>query len=72
MPTLQSVALARYEGWNSIKLHKVHSQVNELKYDPQGVYRGRLVSYREALTAAGDLLDLIETWTANATPAPTP
>jgi hypothetical protein len=68
VPTLQSVALARYAGWNSIRLHKVHSQVNELKHDPQGVYRGRLVSYREALTAAGDLLDLIEAWTANATP----
>jgi hypothetical protein len=72
VPTLQSVALARYAGWNSIRLDKVHSQVNELKHDPRGVYRGRLVRYREALTAAGDLLDLIEAWTAKRYTRPTP
>jgi len=64
VPTLQSAAIARYAGWNSIKLHKVHSQVNELKHEPQGIYRGRLVTYQDALTAACDLLDLIEAWTA--------
>ena len=64
VPTLQSAAIARYAGWNSIRLHKVNSQVNELKHDPQGVYHGRLVTYQDALTAACDLLDLIEAWTA--------
>lgn len=73
VPTLQSEALARFGSWNSIKLHKVHSQVNELKHEPQGIYSGRLVTYQEALTAIGDLLDLIEAWTsANLSSVPTP
>ena len=72
VPTLQTAVIARYPGWNSIRLHKVHSQVNELKHEPQGVYHGRLVTYEDALTAACDLLDLIEVWAAaNITP-PTP
>lgn len=69
VPTLQTAALARYPNWNSIRLNKVHSQVNELKHEPQGVYHGRLVTYEDALTAACDLLDLIEVWTAANTPA---
>jgi hypothetical protein len=73
VPKLQSAAIVRYAGWNSIRLNKVYSQVNELKHDPQGVYHGRLVTYQDALTAACDLLDLIEAWTAaKAPPAPTP
>jgi hypothetical protein len=73
VPTLQSAALARYAGWNSIRLHKVHSQVNELKHEPQGLYAGRLVSYADALNAACDLLDLIEAWAAaQRPPAPMP
>ena len=73
VPTLQTEALLRFGSWNSIKLHKVHSQVNELKHQPQGVYSGRLVTYQEALTAIGDLLDLIEAWTsANISSVPTP
>ena len=73
VPTLQVAALDRYAGWNSIRLHKVHSQVNEIKHQPQGVYHGRLVTYDDALTAACDLLDFIEAWAAaTAPPAPTP
>jgi hypothetical protein len=72
VPALQLVALARYTNWNSIRLYKVHSQVNELKHEPQGVYHGRLVAYEDALTAACDLLDLIEDWAAANTPAPKP
>ena len=73
VPTLQLEALGRYAGWNSIRLYKVHNQVNELKHEPQGVYHGRLVSYDDAVTAACDLLDLIEAWmTAQTPPAPTP
>ena len=73
VPTLQTEALSRHADWNSIRLHKVHSQVNELKHEPQGVYAGRLVSYADALGAACDLLDLIEAWAAaQRPPAPTP
>jgi hypothetical protein len=73
VPTLQTEALSRHAGWNSIRLHKVHIQVNELKHEPQGVYAGRLVSYADAFSAACDLLDLIEAWAAaQRPPAPTP
>ncbi|MGH9445471.1 MAG: hypothetical protein ACRD3O_07080 [Terriglobia bacterium] len=59
VPTLQLEAVARYAGWNSIRLYKIHNQVNELKHESQDVYHGRLVSYDDPLTAACDLLDLI-------------
>jgi hypothetical protein len=73
VPALQLDALLRYAAWNSIRLYKIYNQVNELKHDPRGVYHGRLVSYDDALTAACDLLDLIEAWMAAQTPpAPTP
>jgi hypothetical protein len=73
VPTLQTEALSRHAGWNSIRLHKVHSQVNELKHEPQGVHAGRLVRYADALSAACDLLDLIEAWAAaQEPPAPAP
>ena len=68
VPTLQSEAIGRHGQWMSIKLHKVYSQVNEMKHESQGVYAGRLVTYQEALTATGDLLDLIEAWTSANTP----
>jgi hypothetical protein len=73
MPPLQTEALGLYGQWVSIRLHKVYIQVNELKHDPQGIYEGRLVTYPEALAAIGDLLDLIEAWTAANIPSkPTP
>lgn len=72
IPTLQNAALARYPDWNSIRLNKVHSQVNELKHEPQGVYHGRRVTFEDALTATCDLLDLIEAWAATNRPAQRP
>ncbi len=71
VPALQLDALRRYADWNSIRLYKVHTQINELKHEPQGLYHGRLVSYDDALTAACDLLDLVEGWMAGQTPTPT-
>lgn len=65
VPALQPTALARYPGWDSAQLLKVHREVNELKHEPHGVYHGRSVTYEEALTAACDLLDLIEAWAAS-------
>ena len=70
VPALQPIASARYPGWDSAQLSKVHSQVNELKHDPRGVYHGRTVTYAETLTAARDLLDLIEAWAAATAPVP--
>jgi hypothetical protein len=70
VPALLPTARARYPNWDNTQLSKVHSQVNELKHEPQGVYHGRTVTYEyeEALTAACDLLDFIEAWAAANTP----
>jgi hypothetical protein len=68
VPALLPTARTRYPNWDSTQLSKVHSQVNELKHNPQGVYHGRTVTYEEALTAACDLLDFIEAWAAANTP----
>jgi hypothetical protein len=69
VPALLPTARVRCPNWDSTLLSKVHSQVNELKHEPHGVYHGRTVTYEEALTAACDLLDLIEAWAAAHTPA---
>jgi hypothetical protein len=69
VPALLPTARVRYPNWDSTQLSKVHSQVNELKHDPHGIYHGRSVTYAEALTAACDLLDLLEAWAAAHTPA---
>ena len=69
VPALLPRARTRYPNWASTELSKVHSQVNELKHDPQGIYHGRTVTYAEALAAARELLDLIEAWAAAHTPA---
>jgi hypothetical protein len=69
VPALLPTARAHYPNWDNTQLSKVHSQVNELKHEPHGVYHGRTVTYDEALTAACDLLDLIEAWAAANTPA---
>ena len=50
------------EEWSSVNVEKVYKQVNGLKHDPQGTYEGREVQYQEAVSAAGELLDLIEPW----------
>jgi hypothetical protein len=70
VPVLQPIAFGRYPNWRTDRLGKVHSQVNELKHEPDGVYHGRTVTYDEALGAAGDLLDLIEAWAAANTSPP--
>jgi hypothetical protein len=50
--------------WTSTKLDKVHEQVNDLKHMPRGIHDQRTVSYRDAVDAIGELLDLIEAWSA--------
>lgn len=69
VPALLPTAQARFPTWANAELSKVHSQVNELKHDPQGIYHGRTVTYAEALAAAGELLDLIEAWAAATNPS---
>lgn len=75
--SLRSDALQLYRQWNHSdwtcdKLDMVHSQVNDLKHRPRGIYDQRSVAFQDAVTAVAELLDLIEAWvTASAPPTPT-
>jgi len=61
-----------HSDWTSDKLEMVHSQVNDLKHSPRGIHDQRTVAYQDAVSAVGELLDLIEAWvTASTPPAPT-
>jgi hypothetical protein len=64
VPTLLPKAQALYPQWTSHNLDQVHTQVNDLKHTPRGVHDQRTVTFAAAVAAAGELLDLIEAWTA--------
>ena len=72
VPTLLPKASKQYPSWTSSELSKVHDQVNDLNHDlnhdPRGIYHGRTVTYAEALSAACELLEVIEAWVASHTP----
>lgn len=69
VPVLRPIVQALYPGWASVKLDLVHSQVNDLKHTPRGIHDQRTVTYSDAVAAAGELLDLIEAWTAANSPS---
>jgi hypothetical protein len=69
VPVLRPVAQTLYPGWTSASLDLVHSQVNDLKHTPRGVHDQRTVTYAEATSAVGELLALIEAWTASIAPS---
>jgi hypothetical protein len=65
MKNLRAIAKDHYRQWRKADwsddhLFKVYQQVNVLKHRPQGVHDRRMVKYREALAAPGELLDLLE------------
>lgn len=69
VPTLRTEAQGLYRhwkqcDWTGVKLDMVHSQVNDLKHTPRGVHDQRTVTYGDAIAAVGELLDLMEAWTA--------
>ncbi len=68
VPELLPDARKCYPRWTCAKLDKVHSQVNDLKHTPRGVHDQRTVTYDDAVAAIGELLDLIEAWTAATAP----
>jgi hypothetical protein len=73
VPELLRDGRKRYPHWTSAKLDEVHNQVNDLKHTPRGVHDKRTVTYEDAVAAIGELLDLIEAWTAaNAPTTPKP
>jgi hypothetical protein len=68
VPALLPEAQKRYPRWTSAEIDKVHNQVNDLKHTPRGVHDQRTVTYDDAVAAIGELLDLIEAWTAANSP----
>jgi len=73
VPELRKAAKVLFPQWTSDKLDMVHSQVNDLKHTPRGVHDHRTVTYNDAVAAVGELLTLIELWTAaNIPPTPKP
>jgi hypothetical protein len=73
VPVLLPKTQALYPQWTNAKLDIVHNQVNDLKHAPRGVHDQRTVTYDDAVAAVGELLSLIEAWTAaNITFAQTP
>jgi hypothetical protein len=69
VPKLLPKAQALYPQWTSRNLDQVHTQVNDLKHTPRGVHDRRTVTFAAAVAAVGELLDLIEAWTAANAPA---
>jgi len=64
VPKLRKEAKSLFSQWTSDKLDMVHSEVNDLKHTPSGVHDQRTVTYQDAVAAVGELLTLIELWTA--------
>jgi hypothetical protein len=58
-----------YPRWTNVKLNKIHNQVNDLKHTARGVYDHRTVTYDDAVASIGELLELIEAWTAAKAPS---
>ena len=70
VPDLLPKAQALYPHWTNHKLDMVHQQqVNDLKHTPRGLHDQRTVKYNDGVAAAGELLDLIEAWTAGRVPS---
>jgi hypothetical protein len=59
-PIAKELCKHRNKEWNNENLVVVNKEVNHLKHTENGVIRGRTVSFREAESAIGELLDLIE------------
>lgn len=71
-PALRIEAQKLYPPWNGDSLAVVHSQVNDLKHTPRGIHDQRTVTYAVAVAAVGELLDLVEAWTATNATQPKP
>jgi len=64
---LLSQAKRVYKGWtandwSNININRVQTEVNELKHKAAGIYWGRYVKESEAVSAIGELLNLLEAW----------
>jgi len=66
-------ALARYAAWNCTawsctNIDEVYDEVNNLKHDPAGLYKGRKVEFDNAVRATDELLVLLEAWNSAGRP----
>ena len=59
-PVAKALCTKRKKAWTDANLALVHKEVNHLKHTKRGIIRGRKVRFREAESAVGELLDLIE------------
>jgi hypothetical protein len=59
-PIAKALCGKRNKTWTDANLALVHKEVNHLKHTENGVIRGRTVTFQEAESAIGELLDLIE------------
>lgn len=70
MPTLLPKVKSLYRQctnaeWSCKRVGAIHDEVNTLKHTPQGVHSTRYATFDDALTAVGELVELIETWNKN-------
>ena len=66
-------ALARYASWNGTawsctNISELYNEVNSLKHDPAGLYKGRNVEFDKAVRATDELLVLLEAWNSAGRP----
>jgi len=62
---LEPEAMSRYKAarnapWTNKNVSKVHDEVNDLKHTSSGIIDGRDVEFETAITAVGEILELIE------------
>ena len=48
--------------WAYTNIDKIYEEVNTLKHDPSGLYRGRTVELADAVLAIDEVLKLVEAW----------
>jgi hypothetical protein len=70
VPALCDEGEKLYPRWSSGNVRKVYREVNKLKHKRKALLERRNVAYEDALAAVGELLDLIEAWTAGRVPPP--
>jgi hypothetical protein len=59
-PIAKTLCGNRNKTWADANLVLVHKEVNHLKHAEDGIIGGRKVSFREAESAVGEILDLID------------
>src|SRR5207247_2179893 len=66
--TLRPIAKQRYPTWADKNADAVHVEVNELKHESKGLHEFRNVTPEQAIAAAVEIAELIESWAAKPWP----